>query len=385
MLRQIVALLITLGLSYVSSLADEADMPPELKQLLSKVSSEKHNDKISMEEMMKLMSKGLSEKGVLPINIQAINHNSFLLFERDAPLNRQTLHYGAENTKSIETHCVVRQINRDGISKNIKTLKNIDLFQITKLYEVEKNKYIAVGYEQDMTKRSIHQAVVILIDGTGKKLWKTIIGTGKSYTEAMVKTASGDFVAVGHDFVWDNDDNTHGSYQLMVSKINHTGERLWTKHYSPDGGFAKGRDIEKTDDDGFIIVGETQNKAWIFKIDAFGTKVWETFFDTPRTADRAYAVSDNQEDGYIVSGMSNGHGLDKDKSWIVKVNYSGKIDLNIPVSIKEPFMIQTVSQINSNEFMLAGFYPGGFSNSSFFMKIDINGKKLSEKVIDLKQ
>jgi len=385
MLRQIPSLLITLGILVTCCHADEAKMPPEYKQLLSKVSSAKHNDNASMEEMMKLLSKGLSEKRVLPINIQAIDQSNFLLFERDAPLNRQTLHYGAENTKHIETQCVLRQINKDGISKNIKTFKNVDLFQITKLYKVEKDRYIAVGYEQDMTKRSIHQAVALLIDDTGKTLWKTIIGTGKSYTEAMVRTADGDFVAVGHDFVWDNDEKTHGNYLLMVSKINQNGERLWTKHYSPDGRFAKGRNIEKTDDDGFIIIGETLNKAWIFKLDAFGNKVWETFFDTPRTADRAYAVSDNHEDGYIVAGISNGIGLENDKSWIVKVNYSGKIDLNIPVSLKEPFMIQTVSQSNPNEFMLAGFYPGGFSNSSFFMKIDRDGKKLSEKVIELKQ
>lgn len=381
MFHKIVLLLIALQILFISCYAAKPDMPQELKLLLSKISSENHENNMSLEDAMMLLSKGLSEKRVTPINIQAIDQDNYLLYERDASLN----HMASKNANKTETHCIVKHISGDGVSKNINTLNNVELFQITKMYKVDKNKYVAVGYEQDMTKRSTHQAVAMLIDETGKTLWKTIVGTGKSYSEAVVQTHSGDYVVVGHDFVWENSDKDRGNYHVMVAKVDQQGERLWTKHYSPDGRFAKGRNIEKTKDDGFIIIGETQDKAWIFKIDALGNKVWETFLDTPRTADRAYSIADNHRDGYIVAGFSNGIYPDNDKPWIIKINYSGKIDLNIPVSLPEPFMIQTVNQINSNEFILTGFYPGAISNSSFFMKIDSDGKKLSEKIVKLKQ
>ncbi len=381
MFYKLVLLLIALQISFISCYANESDTAQELKQLLSKISSENHENNMSLEDAMMLLSKDLSEKRVTPINIQAIDQDSYLLYERDAPLN----HMVSKNANKTETHCIVKHISGDGVSKNINTLNNVDLFQITKIYKVDKNKYVAVGYEQDMTKRSTHQAVAMLIDETGKTLWKTIVGTGKSYSEAVVQTHSGEYVVVGHDFVWENSNKDSGNYHVMVAKVDQQGKRLWTKHYSLDGRFAKGRNIEKTKDDGFIIIGETQDKAWIFKIDALGNKVWETFLDTPRTADRAYSIADNNQDGYIVTGFSNGIYPDNDKPWIIKINYSGKIDLNIPVSLPEPFMIQTVNQINSNEFMLTGFYPGAISNSSFFIKIDSDGKKVSEKIVKLKQ
>ncbi len=381
MFYKLVLLLIALQISFISCYANESDTAQELKQLLSKISSENHENNMSLEDAMMLLSKDLSEKRVTPINIQAIDQDSYLLYERDAPLN----HMVSKNANKTETHCIVKHISGDGVSKNISTLNNVDLFQITKIYKVDKNKYVAVGYEQDMTKRSTHQAVAMLIDETGKTLWKTIVGTGKSYSESVVQTHSGEYLVVGHDFVWENSNKDSGNYHVMVAKVDQQGKRLWTKHYSLDGRFAKGRNIEKTKDDGFIIIGETQDKAWIFKIDALGNKVWETFLDTPRTADRAYSIADNHQDGYIVTGFSNGIYPDNDKPWIIKINYSGKIDLNIPVSLPEPFMIQTVNQINSNEFMLTGFYPGAISNSSFFIKIDSDGKKVSEKIVKLKQ
>lgn len=381
MFYRIVLLLIALKISFISCYAVEPEIPPELKKLLSKISSENHENNMSLEDTMQLLSKSLSEKRVIPLNIQAIDQGNYLLYERDVPLNPMA----SKNTNKIETHSVVKHISNDGVSKNIHTLKNIDLFQIMKMYKVNNNNYVAVGYEQDITKRSTHQAVAMLIDETGKTLWKTIVGTDKSYSEAMVTTHSGNYIVVGHDFVWNNSNKNHGNYQLMVSKVNQQGKKLWTKHYSPNGRFAKGRNIEKTKDDGFIIIGETQDKAWIFKIDAFGKRVWETFLDTPKTADRAYTIADNHQDGYIVAGYSNGIYPDNDKPWIIKITYSGKITLNIPVPLQKNFTIQTVDQINSNEFMMTGFYSGYNSNSSFFMKIDSDGKIVSEKIVQLKQ
>lgn len=381
MLRTILSFLIVFGFANNYINAKEPEIPPEVKLLLS----EKKDENISTEEIIRMLSKGLSTKRIMPVNIQSVDQDNYLFFERDAPLNRQTVHYGTENTKKIETQCNAKRISNGKFSQDVVTLKNVDLMQISKLYQIDRDRYIAIGYDQDLTKSATHQAVIMLIDGKGKMLWKTVVGLEKSYPEAMVKVDNKGYAVVGHDFVWDDEKKMHGSFQLMISLVEKDGKKLWTKHYSPDGGFAKGRDIEKTVDGGYIAVGEVSDKAWIIKIDSMGKMVWNTFFETPRSTARAYAISDNHQDGYIVAGMSNVSGLENDKVWIIKVNYSGKIDLIVPVYIEEPFTLQTVSQINSNEFMLTGFYPHGLSNNAFFMKIDSKGKKVSEKIIGLNQ
>ena len=341
------------------------------------------NTETAMQEMMKLLSKGLSEKKVMPVNIQIFGKDNYLLIERNAPLNRMVVHYGSDKTKKISTNCIIRSVSSNSLSKDRDILNNIEMFKITKIYKTENNKYIVVGYEQNMTKRPTHQAVVMLVDKNGKTLWKTIVGKGKSYSEAMVKSLDNNYMIVGHDFVWQSTDKSRGNYLVMVSKVSQKGERMWTKHYSLDGSFAKGRNIEKTSDGGFVIIGETHSKAWIFKIDALGNKVWESFFDTPKTADRAYAVSDNQKDGYIILGRSNGSGLNGEKSWIMKVSYSGKTVWSVNFNMdKLLFDLQTVKQIQPDEFVVTGFLP--FSKSIFFMNIDIDGGVISEKVIKLK-
>lgn len=338
------------------------------------------NSDASMQDMMKLLSKGLSKKQVMPVNIQLVGKNDYLLFERNAPLNRMTLHYGSEGTKKLSTNCVVRSISSNGLSKKREALNDVEMFKITKIYKTD-NQYVAVGYEQNISNHSTHQAAIISVDKNGKTLWKNIVGTGKSYSEAMVKTSNNGYMIVGHDFIWQSADKSRGNYHVMVAKVNQKGKKVWTKHYSLDGSFAKGRNIEKTNDGGFIIIGETQSKAWIFKIDASGNKVWETFFDTPKTPDRAYAVHNNKQNGYIILGMSNGPGLGGDKSWIMKVNYSGKIEWNRHFHIGKPFDLQTVNQIKHDEFVVTGFLP--FSKSIFFMNIDLDGGVVSENLVKL--
>ena len=335
----------------------------------------------SMKDMMNLLSQGLSVKKVIPINIQFMKKNKYLLFERNAPLNRMVVHYGSEKTKTISTNCVSSIISSNGILQKSEILNNIDMFKITKIYKVNA-KYIIVGYEQNLTGYPIHQAAVMQVDSMGKTLWKTIVGEGKSYSEAMVKTLDSGYMIVGHDFIWQSADKSRGNYQVMVSKVDQNGTRIWTKHYSLDGSFAKGRNIEKTNDGGFIIVGETHSKAWIFKIDKLGNKVWETFFDTLKTLDFAYAVNNNFRNGYIILGKSNGTGFGKDKSWIMKVNYLGKVEWSTYFDIGEPCDLQTVNQTQVNEFSITAFLP--WTQTILFMSIDAKGSIVSKHLVKVK-
>lgn len=138
-----------------------------------------------------------------------------------------------------------------------------------------------------------------------------------------------------------------------------------------------------------LFFGETHGKAWIFKIDASGNKVWETFFDTTKTPDRAYAVHNNKQDGYIILGMSNNSGSNGDKSWIMKVNYSGKTEWNTGFEVGKLFEtgqfsdLETVNQIKPDQFEVTGFLP--FSKSIFFINIGLNGVIVSKNIVKIKQ
>ena len=362
MFYRILYLLFTINLTLTSTYASDIDQSSKSNQLAS-------------------------QKIISPISLQAIEQNSYLLFEQISTPNDMMILYKTNDALKTKRYFLAKQLNGKGILKDTKNINNIDLFNVTKIYQIKKSNYIAVGYEQDFSKRSGHQATILLFDNTGKTKWKTVVGKNKSYAEAMIMTNNNEYVVVGHDWVGESKDKSRGNYHVMAAKVDGKGNRLWTKHFSIDGSYAKGLNIEKTKDEGFVIVGEStdnsrSNKAWIFKIDSNGNKVWEIFYDEPSTPDTAFCISDNNKDGYIVAGMSRVSGLSNDQSWIMKINYSGKKEWDVPLAIKEPFLLQSIKQIGTN-YMISGFYTDILKSSLFFLEVDINGNKQFEKIIEI--
>ncbi len=356
-----------------------------LKVVLSWLYADNTEEK--MKEMIELMSKGLAKKEVMPVSLQVIDKNKYLMFERNAPLNRIAAHYGAEKTKDVSTNCFVSSVqNGERVSNNKKSVNNVNLFKINKMYRIDDN-YIAVGYDQNLSLRTTHQATVIQTDKRGQTLWKRVVGIGKSYAEAMSETLDNGFVVLGYDFVWQSTDKSRGNYHILVTKLNKSGKTVWSELYAVDGGFARGRNIEKTSDGGYIVVGEIWDRAWIFKIDSSGKKIWEVFHDIPRTKDIAYAVSGNGQDGYLIAGITNisgAEGLKGDKTWVMKVSHSGKKEWISHFKTGVPYDLMTVHEISPEEFTVTGFsYSFDSGKKAVFFNVDTRGNIISEKTISL--
>ncbi len=98
MFHKITLLLIALQILFISCYAKEPTIPPKDKQLLS---------------------KDLSKKIVMPINIQAIDQNSYLLYENITSMNRLIQQYRAKKTNTFKTNCVVKHINSNGVLKKL--------------------------------------------------------------------------------------------------------------------------------------------------------------------------------------------------------------------------------------------------------------------------
>ena len=79
----------------------------------------------------------------------------------------------------------------------------------------------------------------------------------------------------------------NGGADLWILKISGDGNLIWEKTYG-GSNFDVARSISKTQDNGFIIAGNSrssnldftnqgQNDAWILKVDNSGNKVWQKF------------------------------------------------------------------------------------------------------------
>ncbi|WP_067144899.1 hypothetical protein [Pseudotamlana agarivorans] len=129
---------------------------------------------------------------------------------------------------------------------------------------------------------------VVKINATGTLVWeKSFGGSGIDEAFSITATHDGHYMIVGDTRSDDLDVSyNHGAADLWVVKISPDGTLIWEKTYGGTS-FDSGRSISKTQDQGFIISGNSrsidadvsenkgQNDAWIIKIDASGNLIWE--------------------------------------------------------------------------------------------------------------
>ena len=326
-----------------------------------------------------------SDSIIAPVNLQVIGKDNYLLFEK--------VLYTTKDPFKLGRYFLVKNINSDGVSENTKKLNNIDLFNISKFYKVGKQRYIVVGYEQDLSKKTTHQATIMLINDKSEILWRTVIGDNKSYAHAMVANDNNEYLVVGDDFTWTTKDKSRGHYKLMLSKVDSKGNKLWAKYFSIDNNNAKGLDIIKTKDGDYIIVGKARDKlnnkkAWILRVDSNGNKKWENFFANPDAFDTAYYIGEDKKNGYIVTGTSAYSGEKGDEIWALKINNIGKIEWNSILPIKKLSSLQSIIPQSikriEDKYVLAGIYIDRMVDYSlFFLETDLNRKKRLEKIIKI--
>lgn len=181
------------------------------------------------------------------------------------------------------------------------------------------------------------------IDNQGNLQWRGYYGgTNNDRSHAVVRSDDGGFVMSG--FTESNDfdiNNSRGSYDFWVVKIDVSGNLVWEKSYGGTG-IERAQDITKTSDGGFVITGNTfstdvditvnngESDIWLIKIDYNGNLVWETSFGGSQF-DAAQSVISSIDGGYIVVG--NSKSLDKDANenagendiWLIKTDAEGKM------------------------------------------------------------
>jgi hypothetical protein len=181
------------------------------------------------------------------------------------------------------------------------------------------------------------------VDATGNLEWRGYYGgTNNDRSHAVVRSDDGGFVMSG--FTESNDfdiNNSRGSYDFWVVKIDENGNLAWEKSYGGTG-IERAQDIAKTNDGGFVITGNTfstdvdisknngESDIWLIKIDASGNLVWEKSFGGSQF-DAAQSVSATRDGGFVIVG--NSKSSDKDASmnagendiWLIKTDVKGNM------------------------------------------------------------
>ena len=181
------------------------------------------------------------------------------------------------------------------------------------------------------------------IDEKAKVQWRGYYGgTNNDRAHAVVRAEDGGYVMAGFTESDDFDiNNSRGSYDFWVVKIDDTGNLVWQESFGGTG-IERAQDIAKTNDGGYVITGSTfsndvdvsknhgESDIWLIKIDGDGNLVWDKSFGGLQF-DAAESVIISKDGGYIVVGNSKSSSMDVNANagendiWLLKTDANGNV------------------------------------------------------------
>ena len=181
------------------------------------------------------------------------------------------------------------------------------------------------------------------LDAKGNLEWRRFFGgTSNDRAYAVVQANDRGFVLTGSSESNDFDiTNNKGSYDFWVIKITDKGDLVWQNSFGGTG-IDKAWDIAKTNDNGYVITGNTfstdtdvtknngASDVWLVKINDSGKMLWEKTYGGLEF-DAARSVNLTKEEGFIIAGNSKSNNADVDENfgendlWLMKIDKEGSL------------------------------------------------------------
>ncbi len=165
--------------------------------------------------------------------------------------------------------------------------------------------FILVGHSSSFNNDIIDSDIwVIKTDFNGNELWSKIIGgDGEDIGVSVIQTDNGDYVITGYTNSFGNNDS-----DAWVIKIDSDGNELWNSTYG-GGGQDIAQSIIQSNDGNYIVVGFSNSytesiDAWLFKIDENGNLIWNKTYGGSQQ-DKGRDLQKTNNGGYIIVGQTN--------------------------------------------------------------------------------
>ena len=187
------------------------------------------------------------------------------------------------------------------------------------------NGYIAVGTSLKGINPTTLQASITKLNADGVIQWEKYIGTAqRTYGIYIEKANDGNYVILGSA---GNDD----ACDAFVIKMDGDGNLLWNQLY-PNAAYIYNfpRQIKKTNDNGFVIIGFTNeyydiSNGRAMKIDKEGTLIWDKYFSWDKDKTMTNGIDPTKDSGFAITGVV---GYNPQGCILAKVDANGNLKWN---------------------------------------------------------
>jgi len=226
----------------------------------------------------------------------------------------------------------------------------------TCLLQISNDEYILGGIT-DSYGSGKHDFFIIKINETGNIFWNKIYG-GENFDSAydIIKTNDNGFLIIGSS----NSSMINGTgYDILLVKVNQTGELEWYNSYELLGEDQATR-IIKTYDNNYLILGITKGvddinfDFLLIKINGRGEVIWKKIYKNPGE-EMAWSVIQTNDDGFVLCGYTSSFGSGHFDYWLVKTDSDGNELWNRTYGGKGDDGANSVIQTNDDGYIIAGY------------------------------
>jgi len=158
--------------------------------------------------------------------------------------------------------------------------------------------------------------LLIKINSSGDTLWSKIYSTpGTDEGNKIINTINNTFLIAG---------STNGSAWIIKTDAN--GDSLWSKKFT-NVYAAYAEDVLQTPDSGFLIFGRRAMGSFNFdfylvRTDSLGTLLWQKTYGGVND-EYGYSLARTNDGGYILAGRTYSFGAGNKDIWVLKVSAIG--------------------------------------------------------------
>ena len=184
---------------------------------------------------------------------------------------------------------------------------------------------------------------LIKLDMEGNRMWdKTFGGSNDDIGYDIIQTMDESFFVVGMTKSF-----CSGISDAWVLKYNMEGETLWARSVG-DEDAEEGYSISETQDGGLIIAGmsiaatDGDTGAFIAKLDAQGTVMWKAVYGEDDMAEIAYGIIQGDDENFTFGGVKSGA---DDDAWLVRIR-----PFIEGIAAPEPLRVSLADRVVPNPF-----------------------------------
>jgi len=205
--------------------------------------------------------------------------------------------------------------------------------------------YIAVGATESSGAGSL-DVYIVRTDYLGDSLWSTTYGgLSNDAGHCVQETQDGDYVIAG--FI---DPLSGSDYDILLMKIDSSGSTVWSTTHG--GIYAEwGYWVTETQDGGYAVAGMTWSfgagwtDVYLVKTDSLGQLLWGRTYGGS-AFDWGFCVCQTSDGGYIVSGHTPSFGAGESDVYLIKTDENGLT--GIEEASREPSVSRRLFRLRQN-------------------------------------